>query len=275
MEFVLNTQNLTGAFKWNTSLNFAFNRGKVTNINGQVIEGGVGSLNRAMEGQPLGVFFTVEYAGVDPANGDALFYKNLKDANGNLDRTTVNNANYNQAQRVVVGDPNPDVIAGITNNLSYKGFDLSFQFNGVFGNDVSVYGMGQYSMANMIYEDNQTADQMRRWRKPGDITNVPQARYWFGNGNQRSSRFIVDGSFIRLRTVNFGYNLPASATKKFKIDRMRIYVSALNLLTFTNNYPLWDPEVNADTFDSNIAKGNDFYTPPQPKTVLVGLNISF
>lgn len=275
VEFVLNSQNLTGAFKWNTSLNVAFNRGKVTNINGQVIEGGVGSLNRAMEGQPLGVFFTVEYAGVDPANGDALFYKNLKDANGNLDRTTVNNASYNQAQRVVVGDPNPDIIAGITNNLSYKGFDLSFQFNGVFGNDVSVYGMGQYSMANMIYEDNQTADQMRRWRKPGDITNVPQARYWFGNGNQRSSRFIVDGSFIRLRTVNFGYNLPASATKKYKIDRMRIYVSALNLLTFTNNYPLWDPEVNADSFDSNISKGNDFYTPPQPKTILIGLNIGF
>jgi TonB-dependent starch-binding outer membrane protein SusC len=275
VEFVLNTQNLTGAFKWNTSLNIAYNKGKVTNINGQIIEGGVGSLNRAMEGQPLGVFFTVEYAGVDPTNGDALFYKNLKDANGNIDRTTVNNANYNQAQRVVVGDPNPDIIAGITNNLSYKGFDLSFQFNGVFGNDVSVYGMGQYSMANMIYEDNQTADQMRRWRKPGDITNVPQARYWFGNGNQRSSRFIVDGSFIRLRTVNFGYNLPANAIKKFKLDRMRVYFSALNLLTFTNNYPLWDPEVNADTFDSNISKGNDFYTPPQPKTILVGLNIGF
>jgi len=275
VEFVMNTQNTVGAFKWTTSMNVAFNRGKILDINDQIIEGGVGSLNRAMEGQPLGVFFTVEYAGVDPQNGNALFYKNTKNADGSFDRSTVPNSQYNQAQRVVVGDPNPDIVAGVTNTFNYKGFDLSVFFNGVFGNQVSVYGMGQYSMANMIYEDNQTADQMQRWQKPGDITRVPQARYWFGNGNQRSSRFIVDGSFVRLRTVNFGYTVPASVLKRIKVDRVRLYVSALNLLTFTNNYPLWDPEVNADSFDSNIAKGNDFYTPPQPKTILFGVNIGF
>ena len=276
VEFVLNTQNLVGDFKWSTSLNVAYNRNKVTNINGQIIEAGIGRLpNRAMEGQPLGVFFGVEYAGVNPANGDAQFFRNSKNADGSLDRTILSNSQFNQAQRVVVGNPNPDVIAGVTNNFSYKGFDLSFQFNGVFGNEVSVYGLGQYSMANMIYEDNQTADQMKRWRKPGDITNVPQARYYFGNGNQASSRFIVDGSFVRLRTVNFGYNLPSKIVKKAKLERVRLYVSALNLLTFTNNYPLWDPEVNADSFDTNIAKGNDFYTPPQPKTILFGINVGF
>lgn len=274
-EFVLNTQNLVGKFKWSTSLNFSTNENKILNINGQVIEGGVGNLNRAMEGQPLGVFFTVEYAGVNPQNGDAQFYLNTKKTDGTLDRTILSNSQYNQAQRVVVGDPNPDFIAGVTNTFSYKGFDLSVFFNGVFGNDVSVYGMGQYSMANMIYEDNQTADQMKRWQKPGDITNVPQARYWFGNGNQRSSRFIVDGSFVRLRTVNLGYNLPQSILSKVKIERMRVYVSAMNLFTWTNNYPLWDPEVNADSFDSNIAKGNDFYTPPQPRTILFGINVGF
>lgn len=276
IEFVLNTQNMVGDFKWNTSLNVAFNRNRVTNINGQIIEGGINRLpNRAMEGQPLGVFWGVEYAGVNPANGDAQFYRNLKNADGTIDRSILSNSQFNQAQRVALGDPNPDVIAGVTNNFSYKGFDLSFQFNGVFGNQVSVYGMGQYSMANMIYEDNQTADQMKRWQKPGDITNVPQARYYFGNGNQPSSRFIVDGSFVRLRTVNFGYNLPSKIVKKAKLERVRLYVSALNLLTFTNNYPLWDPEVNADSFDSNIAKGNDFYTPPQPKTILFGINVGF
>ncbi len=276
IEFVLNTQNLVGDLKWTTSLNVAFNRNRVTNISGQIIEGGIARLpNRAMEGQPLGVFWGVEYAGVNPANGDAQFFRNLKNADGSIDRSILSNSQFNQAQRVALGDPNPDVIAGVTNNFSYKGFDLSFQFNGVFGNQVSVYGMGQYSMANMIYEDNQTADQMNRWRKPGDITNVPQARYYFGNGNQPSSRFIVDGSFVRLRTINFGYNLPSKIVKKAKLERVRLYVSALNLLTFTNNYPLWDPEVNADSFDSNIAKGNDFYTPPQPKTILFGINVGF
>jgi TonB-linked SusC/RagA family outer membrane protein len=276
VEFVLNTQNLVGEFKWSTSLNVAFNRNKVLNINGQIIDGGIGRLpNRAMEGYALGVFFGVEYAGVNPANGDAQFYKNTKNADGSLDKTVLSNSQFNQAERQVIGDPNPDVIAGVTNTFSYKGFDFSFQFNGIFGNDVNVYGMGQYSMANMIYEDNQTADQMNRWRKPGDITNVPQARYYYGNGNQPSSRFIVDGSFVRLRTINFGYNLPSKIVKKAKLDRVRLYVSALNLLTFTNKYPLWDPEVNADTFDSNIAKGNDFYTPPQPKTILFGINVGF
>nr|MCU0405179.1 TonB-dependent receptor [Chitinophagaceae bacterium] len=226
-EFVLNTQNTVGEFKWSTSLNLSTNRGKILDIEGQIIEGGVGGLNRAMEGQPLGVFYTVEYAGVNPDNGDAQFYKNELKADGTMD------------------------------------------------NDVSVYGMGQYSMANMIYEDNQTADQMNRWQKPGDITNVPQVRYWVGNGNQRSSRFIVDGSFVRLRTASIGYTLPKSITDKVKIDRLRIYVSGMNLYTWTNNYPLWDPEVNADSFDSNISKGNDFYTPPQPRTILFGVNVGF
>lgn len=274
-EFVMNTQNVVGKFTWTTSLNFATNRNKVVDLNGQVIEGGVGNLNRAMEGQPLGVFFTVEYAGVNPQNGDAQFYKNEKKSDGTIDRTILSNAQYNQAQRVVVGDPNPRWIGGVTNTFTYKGFDLSIFFNGTFGNKVSVFGMGQYSMANMIYEDNQTADQMKRWQKPGDITNVPQARYWFGNGNQRSSRFIVDGSFVRLRTMNLGYTFSKEMLKRIKVERLRVYVSGMNLLTFTNNYPLWDPEVNADSFDSNISKGNDFYTPPQPRTILFGINVGF
>ncbi|HEY0771082.1 MAG TPA: SusC/RagA family TonB-linked outer membrane protein, partial [Sphingobacteriaceae bacterium] len=270
-----NSENLVGELRWTTSFNISRNIGKVLDIQGQVIEGGSGGLNRAMEGENLGVFFTVEYAGVNPENGDAQFYKNTTNPDGSIDRTIVGNADYNQAQRVVVGDPNPDFYGGITNTFTYKGIDFSFLFSGVFGNDVSVYGMGQYSMANMIYEDNQTADQMERWRKPGDITDVPQVRYYYGNGNQRSSRFIVDGSFVRLRNVNLGYNFPKSWIAPIKLQSARLYVSAQNLLTITRDYPLWDPEVNADSFDSNISKGNDFYTPPQPRTILVGVNIGF
>lgn len=271
-EFVLNTQNLIGAFKWNTSLNFARNVGVVNNINGQIIEGGVSAMNRVMEGAPIGVFFTPEYAGVDPANGNALFYRNTKKADGTYDRSTT--ANYAEAQRVIVGDPNPDWIWGITNNFAYKGFDLSVFFNGVTGNQVNIYGMGRYSSASMLYEDNNTADQLRRWQKPGDITDVPQARLYRVNGSQASSRYIVDGSYIRLRTLSLGYTFGGNWLRKAKIEKLRIYAQAFNLLTFTN-YPYWDPEVNADSFDSNIAKGNDFYTPPQPRTILFGINVNF
>jgi TonB-dependent starch-binding outer membrane protein SusC len=240
-----------------------------------VIEGGVSSMNRAMEGHSLGVFYTVEYAGVNPENGDAQFYTNVKNADGTVDRTIVANSDYNLAQRTVVGDPNPKWIGGITNTFKYKGFDLSVLFSGVFGNDVNVYGMGRYSMANMIYEDNQTADQLKRWRQPGDITDVPQVRYYEGNGAQASSRFIVDGSFVRLRNASLGYTLPKAWISKVKLQNARFYVSGQNLLTITNDYPLWDPEVNADSFDSNISKGNDFYTPPQPRTILFGINLGF
>jgi TonB-dependent starch-binding outer membrane protein SusC len=272
-EFVLNTQNLIGKFKWNTSLNIAFNRGKVTNINGQIIEGGISSMNRVMEGQPVGVFFAVQYAGVNPDNGDALFFRNTSGPNG-LDKSTVNASGYNQAQRVIVGDPNPDYIFGVTNNFSYKGFDLSVFLNGVMGNEINIYGMGRFSSANFRFEDNQTADQINAWTPENRNTNIPQARWLFNNGAQVSSRYIVDGSFVRLRTVSLGYNIPSKYLGKLKVERVRVYVSGLNLHTFTN-YPYWDPEVNADSFDSNIAKGNDFYTPPQPRTLLFGINVGF
>jgi TonB-linked SusC/RagA family outer membrane protein len=271
-EFVLNTQNLVGEFKWTTNLNMAINKGKVTDIQGQIIEGGVSSMNRVQEGYNVGVFYTVEFAGVDPANGNALFHKNTKLADGSLDRTTT--SNYSEAQRVVVGDPNPDLIFGVTNTFSYKGFDMSIFFNGVTGSQNNIYGMGRYSSASMLYEDNNTADQLRRWRKPGDITDIPQVRLYRVNGSQASSRYIVDGSYVRLRTFSLGYTFDSKKLNKYKIDKMRLYVSGQNLLTFTN-YTYWDPEVNADSFDSNIAKGNDFYTPPQPRTFLVGLNVSF
>lgn len=271
-EFVLNTQNLVGAFKWNTSFNIARNRGKVNNILGQVIEGGISSMNRVMEGQPVGVFFTPEYAGVDPSNGNALFIKNTSLPDGKLDRSTT--SNYAEAQRVVAGDPNPDYIWGFTNNFAFKGFDLSIFFNGVTGNQVNIYGMGRYSSASMLYEDNNTADQLGRWRQPGDVTNIPQVRLYQVNGSQASSRYIVDGSYIRLRTASLGYTFSNNVLRKAKIEKLRVYVSGFNLLTFTN-YPYWDPEVNADSFDSNIAKGNDFYTPPQPRTILFGLNVNF
>lgn len=271
-EFVLNTQNLVGAFKWSTNINLAMNKGKVTDIQGQIIEGGVSNMNRVEEGYNVGVFYTPEFAGVDPQTGDALFYKNTKLADGKRDRTTTNK--YSEAQRVVVGDPNPDLIFGFTNNFSYKGFDLSVFFNGVRGNQNNIYGMGRYSSASMLYEDNNTADQLRRWQKPGDITDIPQVRLYYTNGSQASSRYIVDGSYIRLRNVTFGYNVDSKSLRNLKIEKLRLYVSGQNLLTFTK-YPYWDPEVNADSFDSNIAKGNDFYTPPQPRTLLVGVNVSF
>ncbi|MFN3488077.1 MAG: SusC/RagA family TonB-linked outer membrane protein, partial [Emticicia sp.] len=271
-EFVLNTDNLVGQFKWKTSLNASTNNNKITDLQGQVIEGGLANMSRAVEGQPLGTFFTVEYAGVDPANGDALFYKNTKNSDGTVDRSTTKT--YSQAQRTVIGSPLPKWVAGVTNTFSYKGLELSVFFNGVFGNKLNFYGVGRFSSANGRFEDNQTVNQLAAWTPQNTNTNVPQARLFFNNGAQASSRFIEDGSFVRLRNVTLAYNLPKALVSKVKLSNVRVYFTGQNLLTFTK-YSGWDPEVNADDVVSNIALGYDFYTTPQAKTFMGGLNISF
>jgi TonB-dependent starch-binding outer membrane protein SusC len=271
-EFVLNTDNLVGTFKWRTSLNASTNANKITNLQGQIIEGGLNNMSRAVEGEALGTFFTVEYAGVDPKNGDALWYKNTKGSDGSLDRSTTNT--YSQAQRVVIGNPNPKWIGGVTNTFSYKGLELSVFFNGVFGNKLNFYGVGRFSSANGRFEDNQTVNQLAAWTPQNTETNVPQARLFYNNGAQPSSRFIEDGSFVRLRNVSLSYSLPKNIISKAKMNSVRVFVSAQNLLTFTK-YSGWDPEVNADDIVTNIALGYDFYTSPQAKTITGGINIGF
>ncbi|CCH51658.1 TonB-dependent receptor plug [Fibrisoma limi BUZ 3] len=268
-EFVINTQNVRGAFQWSTNLNIARNTNKITNLDGQIIQGGY--INQAQEGSPIGVFFGREYAGVDPQNGDALYYRNTTNADGSLDRSTTNNPN--QAERVVIGNPNPSFIGGVTNTLSYKGLELSFLFQGQFGNQI-YNAAGQYMSANGNFFDNQTRDQLRRWQRPGDITDVPQARLVGGNGTVESSRYLQDGDYVRLKTATLGYTLPKTLTNRAKLSRVRVYVTGQNLLTFTN-YTGWDPEVNTDAAAGNIGLGNDFYSAPQPRTITAGINIGF
>ncbi|MBC3786143.1 SusC/RagA family TonB-linked outer membrane protein [Spirosoma utsteinense] len=271
-EFVLNTENTTGAFRWTTSLNAATNRNRIKNLQGQIIEGGLNAMSRAVEGQPLGVFFTPEYAGVDAANGDALWYKNATNTDGSIDRATTNV--YNEAQRVVVGSPLPKWTGGVTNTFSYKGFSLSVFFTGVFGNDINFYGVGRFSSANGRFEDNQTVNQLAAWTAQNTNTDVPEARLFFNNGAQPSSRFILDGSFVRLRNATLAYNLPKTLINRVKLNTVRVFVTGLNLLTFTK-YAGWDPEVNADDVVTNIAQGYDFYTAPQARTITGGINIGF
>ncbi|ADB40191.1 SusC/RagA family TonB-linked outer membrane protein [Spirosoma linguale] len=272
VEIVINTENLTGAFRWTTSFNAATNQNKINNLQGQIIEGGINAMSRAVEGQPLGVYFTQEYAGVDPANGDALWFKNTTNTDGTIDRSTTKT--YNQAQRVVAGSPLPKWTGGITNTFSYKGFSLSVLFNGVFGNKINFYGVGRYSSANGRFEDNQTVNQLAAWTKENPNTNVPEARLFYNNGAQSSSRFILDGSFVRLRTATLSYSLPKTLVNRVKMNSVRLFVTGQNLLTFTN-YAGWDPEVNADYIVSNIAQGYDFYTAPQARTITGGINIGF
>ncbi len=265
VEFVLNTNNLVGAFKWNTSLNVAFNQNEVTRLaSGQeLIDDG---LNVVKLGEPIGVFWGKEYAGVDPANGDAIWFIN---GEGTGDQTT--NV-FSEANDVVIGNPNPDVIGGVTNDFSYKGFSLSISFRGTFGHQL-FNTAGRFMSAQGAWFDNQTRDQLNRWQQPGDVTDVPKAIFLGGNGDQRRhSRYISEGSFVRLQNLTFGYEFPRSVLQNIGLSRLRLYVTGQNLATFTD-YDGWDPEVSSDAFVSNVSFGQDFYAAPQPKTIVFGINI--
>jgi TonB-dependent starch-binding outer membrane protein SusC len=271
IEVVLNSNNLTGKFKWNTSLNMAFNRNEVTNLGDRdlIDDGSSRFMNVVKVGQPLGVFLGAEYAGVDPANGDALWFINDPENPG---RQTTND--FNEANFIELGNPTPWLIGGITNSFSYKGFDLSFTLQGVYGNKIHMAG-DPFMACNGCWFDNQTRDQLESWKKPGDVTNVPQARLGYSNGDQaRSSRYLSDGSYLRLRTLVLGYEVPKRMLGNRGLDRLRFYVMGQNLLTFTK-FIGWDPEVSTDFAVNNVVSGVDFYSAPQPRTITFGINVGF
>jgi hypothetical protein len=188
VEFVINTTNLTGEFEWTTSLNFSYNKNKVTDLGGQMVidEGSSRFMNVVMVGKPLGIFYGAEYAGVDPDNGDAIWYVNTKDEDGNVtDHTTTTN-DFAEANFVVLGNPNPPLLGAITNTFNYRGIGLTFTFQGVAGNKLQMAG-DPYMAANAAWFDNQTTDQLASWKEPGDVTMIPQARLGYSNGDQARS----------------------------------------------------------------------------------------
>jgi TonB-dependent starch-binding outer membrane protein SusC len=118
--------------------------------------------------------------------------------------------------------------------------------------------------------DNQTIDILDRWQQPGDITKVPKVHYFYPSGENNSSRWLYDGSYIRLRNVTLGYTLPTRVSSLLKISSARLFVTGMNLW-ITTKYP-GDPEVNTATL-GNIAGGQDFYTIPQPRSITAGINV--
>jgi len=263
IEFTLNSVNVdAGGFKWTTTLNAGYNKNRVINIQGQIIQD-VSGLERAVEGQPIGVFFMPKFVGVDKKTGDALFL----DASG---KTT---SDFDKAERQIVGKSNPDWTGGFGNTFSYKGIDLNVFFTFVSG--VNVYNAaGVYQSSGFANgRDNQTLDILDGWKKPGDVTMVPRVSIFYPTGYDNSSRWLYNGDYIRLKNVTLGYALPKLVLQAVKLSYARLYVSGVNLLTFTK-YPNGDPEVNTAVV-GNLGGSQDFYTIPQAKTITLGLTVRF
>jgi hypothetical protein len=263
IEIGINSTNIDSKnFRWSTSFNAGYNKNKVLNIGGQIIEGGFGLTQRAIEGLPIGEFYGQKFIGVDPQTGDAQYL-------GEDGKPTTD---YDAAARVALGNSNPTWTGGLTNTFSYKGFDLSVFFSFVTGN--KIYNAAGVYQSDGFYNgfDNQTTDLLNAWKKPGDITNVPRIGYFYGSGYDNSSRYLYDGSYIRLKTATLSYTLSGDKFKRMHFSSVRLYVMAYNLFTFTD-YP-GDPEVNTETI-ANIGGGQDFYTIPQARTFTFGLNVRF
>jgi TonB-dependent starch-binding outer membrane protein SusC len=262
-EFSAATNNLVGTFKWNTQLNLSFNRNKVLELyNDQPIDDiGRGS-NRVMVGEPIGIFYSYKSLGVDPSTGDIVF------ADMNHD------GQITAADRTKIGNPHPDFIGGITNTFNYKGFDLSVFLQFSYGNDV--FNGSRLFLESLQGGDNQVAAVVRRWQKPGDITDIPRATSdpVKATENKRvSSRFIEDGSYLRVKNVSFGYTFDKGLIKRLNLTSLRVYFTSQNLFTFTA-YSGLDPEVNY-AGNNNSLIGTDFFTYPQSRSYNFGFNLKF
>ena len=266
-EFTLRSINTVGNFKWSTDLNFSRNDNEVVSLASDkpIFRGfsasGVGSTNVIQVGQPLGTFWGLKYLGVNVATGDAIY----QDIN--------NDGKISTDDAQILGNSQPKLIGGMTNNFSWKGFDLSVLFQFSYGNKVLNYGNAFLLNPGTDLRVNQTRASLRRWQKPGDVTDIPRYEYNNSYNNLSSSRNIEDGSYLRLKNVAFGYTIPARLTNKAKIGTVRVYATATNLWTLTR-YTGGDPEVSS-LDGSTTAQGIDFFTLPQVKNLVAGLSVSF
>ncbi|MDH5379882.1 MAG: TonB-dependent receptor [Cyclobacteriaceae bacterium] len=250
-------------FKWNTSLNLSRNSNKVVALADTLpiyrgyVGNGVSSTSIVKEGEPLSSFWGLQFLGVDPATGDAIY----SDLNGD--------GKINDADATILGSAQPDIIGGITNSITYKNFDLNVFFQFSYGNEILNFSNTALLNAGEDIVTNQSILALDRWQEPGDITYLP--RYELNNtkNNWHSSRFIEDGSYLRLKNVTLGYTVPPSFITKYRLNSLRAYISATNLWTLSN-YSGADPEVS--TLDgSTTAQGIDFFTLPQVRTIMMGI----
>ena len=274
---LIRTKDIT----WSLDLNIGHNANKLTDIfrqydpSGQYIakpviigdgSGIAGSATRILEiGSPIDTYYMPQWAGVDPEDGRPLWYK--EDADGKK----VTTKNYAEAKYYKLGSAAPKVFGGITTSLRWREFDLSATFGYALGGQIYNYSRQELD-SDLAYTDrNQMALQKgwSRWQKKGDIATHPRALYNNkDNGNKASSRYLENNSFFKLRTLTLGYNL---SLPQLKIQTLRIYLNAENLLTFTK-YSGVDPELPAS--DGSVMGTTGISVYPPVRRFVLGFNLS-
>ncbi len=263
-ELQLTTENFRSpspdGFNWESQFNISTNKNRVTALyKDQPFTGGIRGVNSVRVGEPLGAFYLVRFKGVNPQTGDAIF----DDIN--------NDGKITADDRVVAGNPQPTHWGGFTNSMSFGNFDLrgSLQFSG--GNKI-FNAMRIFADDGGYNYDNKFTDVLRRWQKPGDVTDEPRASFDGVSGaRQISTRFLENGSYTRLQEITLGFRLPSSFSRTAGLANARVYVSGHNLHTFTG-YSGYNPDVNSSGSSSNVGLGSDFYAYPLARTFTFGVS---
>lgn len=288
VEININSTNISShKFKWTTNFNISFNKNVITGLagggqeiilsNGTTGQGGSNPLSILKVGDAIGSFYGWHTSGVyaystDNKNGvrdlsstgylfrggDEIF----QDRNG--DNIIDNN------DRDIIGRALPKFTGGFGNSFTYKGFELNVFTQFSYGNEL--YNATRAMVENMYQFAAAGKRVLNRWRKEGDVTDVPRADHGDpGNNRRASERWLEDGSYLRIKTVTLGYTLPSSLTKKMNIRSLRFYATAQNLLTLTS-YTGWDPEVSA--FGTSVTDlGIDYGNYPQYRTFTIGATL--
>ena len=270
-------------WRWDIGFNIGFNQNRVTELpNHTAFLQTASSVNQIVtEGEDIYSWYLKEWAGVDPANGDPLWY--VVDDNGDYvldaagNKTTTNN--YNGTKAHIVGKATPMFSGGLNTQLSWKGIFIHINSNYQYGNKIYNYtrqnsdadgallGYNQMSLENSV-------NGWSRWQNPGDIATHPKAQR---NGNksahQPSSRYLEDGSYFRLKNLTIGYDFPLTLISKAHMTKCRIYFSADNLFT-ASKFSGMDPEITLEKSTYSLA---GFYSENYPvgRTFQGGVEISF
>lgn len=262
-EIEIRSVNIEGKdFKWSSSLNLGHNSNKVLKLDGNLTQVTSGAKIHKV-GLPYDTYYIIEFAGIDPADGEPMFYKNDVDADGNLNREKTKDPR--EAQKVIWKCANPNLTGGLGNNLQYKWFDLNFNLNFSFGAWNYDGGAGKLEHGGngtlnipTYYRD--------RWQKEGDQTSIE--RFVIGReismADYTTTRRLHSGDYVRLKNITLGITLPKKLTRKVGIDRVRVYGSGSNLLTWAA-YDYIDPESGSSP---------SWETPPM-KTFTFGLEVKF
>ena len=273
-----------GKWRWDVGFNIGFNQNRVMELpdGNSFLQTATNVSQIVKEGEDIYSWYMKEWAGVDPANGDPLWYcvddkgEYILDANGN--KTTTND--YNGTKARIVGRATPLFSGGLNTTLSWNGIFLHINSNFMYGNkiynntrhhtdvDGALLGFNQLSIENSV-------QGWKRWEKPGDIATHPKPIASSGNKNahQVSSRYLEDGSYFRIKNLKVGYDFPLTLISKAHMTKCRIYFSADNLWTATK-FSGMDPEISIEGGSDNLAGlYNSNY--PVGRTFQGGVEISF